>query len=260
MKFLKENWANLLTIVLLIAAGILLLVNPSSFGLIIIQAVGVVLFIYGIVNIVKYFKASPEEAAKGYTFSTGAILISSGAFCFFSSGWFKDTFPILAVLYGLFQILIGFIKLQRTVDALRAKDSLWYMRAISTVMSLLFGLLIVMNPDMTMMSIWVFTGITLIIEGVFDAVTLYLQEKEKNKAHAPQAHAPQAEAPAAWQEAAGAEAPAAASESPASRPETAQANAPAPRPETAQADAPAPRPSAANDAASESPAAEPNVE
>ena len=84
------------------------------------------------------------------------------------------------VLYGLLQILISFRKLQGMMDALRAKQRFWYLRAISACMTLLFGLLIVLNPNMTFMSIWVFTGITLLVEGVFDCVLLTLQLK---KAH-----------------------------------------------------------------------------
>ena len=87
-------------------------------------------------------------------------------------------FPVLAVLYGLFQVLIGFRKLQRMVDALRLGRSLWWLRAISAGITLLFGFLIAFNPTMTMMSVWVFTGITLIIEGIFDAVLLYATYKK----------------------------------------------------------------------------------
>ena len=106
--------------------------------------------------------------------------IAAGVFCLFKSGWFVGVFPVLAVLYGLFQILIGFIKLQRMVDALRVKQELWYLKAISSGITLLFGFLIIFNPGMTMMSIWVFTGITLIIEGILDAALIFLQvQKQK---------------------------------------------------------------------------------
>jgi len=59
-----------------------------------------------------------------------------------------------------------------------AAFGLCYLKAISAGISLLFGFIIVLNPAMTFMSIWVFTGITLIIEGVFDAVSLFLQQNK----------------------------------------------------------------------------------
>ena len=178
MKFIKENWASLLTILFLVLVGILLLVDPATFGVTIIKVAGILFAALGIYDLVKYFRAEPAEAAKGQAFSSGVTMISIGCFCFFGSGWFKNVFPVLAVLYGLFQILIGFRKAQRTVDALRTKQPLWYLRAISAGITLLFGFIIVLNPGMTFMSIWVFTGITLIVEGVFDAVSLFLQQNK----------------------------------------------------------------------------------
>ena len=178
MKFIKENLNALLTILFLVLIGILLLVDPATFGITIIKVAGVLFAVLGIFDLVKYFRSEPAEAAKGQGFSSGVTMISIGCFCFFGSGWFMDAFPVLAVLYGLFQILLGFRKAQRTVDAIRIKNSLWYLKAISAGISLLFGFIIVLNPGMTFMSIWVFTGITLIIEGVFDAVSLFLQQKK----------------------------------------------------------------------------------
>ena len=178
MKFIKENLNALLTILFLVLIGILLLVNPATFGVTIIKVAGVLFAALGVFDLVKYFRAAPAEAAKGQGLSSGVTMVSIGCFCFFGSGWFKDAFPVLAVLYGLFQILIGFRKSQRMVDALRMKQPLWYLRAISAGITLLFGFIIVLNPGMTFMSIWVFTGLTLIIEGVFDAAALFLQQKK----------------------------------------------------------------------------------
>ena len=178
MKFIKENWASLLTILFLVLVGILLLVDPATFGITIIKVAGILFAALGVFDLVKYFRAEPAEAAKGSAFYSGLTMLSAGCFCFFGSGWFVSVFPVLAVLYGLFQILIGFRKAQRTVDALRLKKPLWYLKAISAGISLLFGFIIVLNPGMAFMSIWVFTGVTLILEGVFDAVSLFLQQKK----------------------------------------------------------------------------------
>ena len=178
MKFIKENVNALLTSLFLILIGILLLVDPATFGITVIKVAGVLFAALGVFDLVKYFRVEPAEAAKGQGFSSGVTMISIGCFCFFGTGWFKDVFPVLAVLYGLFQILIGFRKAQRTVDSLRTKNPLWYLKAISAGITLFNGFIIVLNPGMAFMNILVFTGITLIIEGVFDAVSLFLQQKK----------------------------------------------------------------------------------
>ena len=169
--FARKNWAVLATILFSIVMGVLLLVNPSVYAIAMIRLAGILLFVLGIFDIIKYFRTEPEEAAKGSAFSSGITLISVGCFCLFGVGWLRAAFPVLAVLYGLLQILIGFRKLQRMTDAIRAKQQLWYLRAISAFVTLLFGFLVVVNPN------WVLTGIALLIEGVFDCVALVLQQK-----------------------------------------------------------------------------------
>ena len=57
MKFLKENWSSILTILFLIVVGILLLVNPATFGVAIIKIVGVLLVVLGVYDLIKYFRA-----------------------------------------------------------------------------------------------------------------------------------------------------------------------------------------------------------
>ena len=174
MKFLRENWSSLLMILFLIVVGILVLVNPDLYTTIIIRVVGVLLTLLGIYDIVKYFRSDPMEAAKGSGFYSGVMMVTAGGFCIFSLNTLKSVFPMMAVLYGIFQIVLGYRKLQHMVDALRMKLPLWWLQAISVGISLLFGYLIALNSGMTLMSIWVFTGITMIIEGVFDAASMFV--------------------------------------------------------------------------------------
>ena len=181
MKFLKENWSSCLTVVFLIVVGVLLLVDPATYSVVILKVAGILLAALGVYDILKYFRAKPEEAAKGSGFYSGAIMITAGLFCVFGGKWYQDVFPVLAVLFGVFQILIGYRKLQQMVDALRMKKALWWMKAISAGISLLFGFIITASPYMKLMSIWVFTGLTMIIEGVFDAVGMFMQNRSKKE-------------------------------------------------------------------------------
>ena len=186
MKFLKENWFSMLTTLFLIVVGILLLVNPDLYSTIILQIAGILLAVLGSYDLFKYFRAEPEDAAKGSSFYSGAIMITAGVFCLFSGNRLKEAFPFLAVLYGVFQILLGYRKLQRMADALRIKDPAWWLKAISAGISLLFGYIIALNPEMKLVGIWVFTGLTLIIEGIFDATAMVIVLEKKKAARAAQ--------------------------------------------------------------------------
>lgn len=178
MKFIRKNLTTLAAVFFSVVMGILLLVNPSVYAIAMIRLAGALLLALGVFDVVKYFRTKPEEAAKGSALYSGLTRFSAGCFCLFGAGWFLTVFPVLAVLYGLLQILISFRKLQGMTDAFRTKQRFWYLRAISAYITLLFGFLIVLNPNMTFISIWGFTGITLLIEGIFDCVLLTPQLKK----------------------------------------------------------------------------------
>ena len=146
------------------------------------ELAGVFLVVLGALRIVRYFRTDPETAARGQDFFIGLIAILGGLFCIFFTGWFLSAFTTLAVIYGLLQLLLGFSKVQRTVDFLRMELSLWYLPACSALIYLVFGFIIVLNPEMTLINVWVFTGVTMIVEGIITAVCLFLLERERREA------------------------------------------------------------------------------
>ena len=176
MKYLFKHTRDCVTIIVLIVIGVLLLVNPAVYAASLVRVVGALLAVLGLIRIVRYFRTEAKEAAKGDDFSTGLIEIIVGVCCVFGQEWLVGIFSVLAVFYGLFQLLLGFRRIQDTIDSLRMKTKMWYLRAGSALLYLIFGLVIVSNLEMA--PIWIFTGITLIIEGIADAATLWMMRKE----------------------------------------------------------------------------------
>ena len=180
--FFRRYLRDIITALFLIVVGILLLINPVAFAMGLVKLAGVFLVVLGALRIVRYFRTDPETAARGQDFFIGLIAILGGLFCIFFTGWFLSAFTTLAVIYGLLQLLLGFSKVQRTVDFLRMKLSLWYLPASSALIYLVFGFIIVLNPEMTLINVWVFTGVTMIVEGIITAVCLFLLERERREA------------------------------------------------------------------------------
>ena len=179
--FFRRYLRDIITALFLIVVGILLLINPVAFAMGLVKLAGVFLVVLGALRIVRYFRTDPETAARGQDFFIGLIAILGGLFCIFFTGWFLSAFTTLAVIYGLLQLLLGFSKVQRTVDFLRMDLSLWYLPACSALIYLVFGFIIVLNPEMTLINVWVFTGVTMIVEGIITAVCLFLLERERHE-------------------------------------------------------------------------------
>ncbi|MGM9602292.1 MAG: HdeD family acid-resistance protein [Faecousia sp.] len=183
MKFIKKNIGSISICLLEILIGVLLLINPVGFAAGIIIAAGVVLTVNGVLFIIRYFRMNPHEAAISQSLIKGLVLLLLGAFCVFRSGWFIVTFPILTILYGVAILVTGLSKIQWTVDMIRLKQKKWGLAAVSAAVSVLCGIVILHNPFTSTAVLWIFAGIYLIVEAVFDFIVLLFDRKanEKNK-------------------------------------------------------------------------------
>lgn len=160
----------------------MLLVNPVDFTSGIFIALGVFLVIMGIASIIKYFKTPVAEAAKSQTLTKGLLTALAGVFCMFGTGWLIATFPIITILYGVIMLVIGLSKIQLVMDAVRRKEN-WFWHLISAAITLICAGIVIMNPFSSTAALWMFTGISLIVDAIFDLVALiYAQNANREGA------------------------------------------------------------------------------
>ena len=178
---LKRNLGSVAMSLAEIIIGVLLLVNPVGFTSGIIVTFGVVLMITGIGTTIKYFRTEPEEAAVSQILVKGLLMLLAGAFCAFNSHWFIATFPVLTLVYGVVILITGITKVQWTVDIIRMKRSKWFWAAISAAISIVCGIVIITSPFSTTAILWMFIGISLIVEAVFDMIGSIFGNREKQE-------------------------------------------------------------------------------
>ena len=76
------------------------------------------------------------------------------------------------MLYGVGLLVMGVVKVQWTVDILRVKVGRWYLPGISALVSLVCAAVILLNPFASMVALWVFIGVALIVEAVVDLLAI----------------------------------------------------------------------------------------
>lgn len=172
MYIIKRSLSSLAMIGAELLAGILLLVDPVGLTTGIITACGIVLMLWGVGCTVKYFRTDPEIAAEDHTLVRGALLLLGGAFCAFRSYWFVATFPVLTLLYGVVILVGGIVKLQWMLDIIRLKRRRWLPAAVSAFVSIVCGIVVIVDPFGTTAVLWMFTGISLLAEAVFDLIAM----------------------------------------------------------------------------------------
>lgn len=162
--------------------GVLLLIDPIGFTSGIIVTLGILAVIWGIGQIISYFMVSPEDAVKGGKLTKGILLTVFGFFCAAKSEWFLVTFPVITVLYGVLALVIGVGKLQQTANMARMKQKYWYITLISAVLTILFAVIIILNPFASTAIHWVFIGVTMLVDAVMDLVTfIFAKIARKNR-------------------------------------------------------------------------------
>lgn len=181
MKRWKEMPNSIVLCVVELVTGILLLLNPVKFTSAVIIGAGVVLVVLGGIAVVKYFRASPEEASLGQMLARGLISILAGGFCIFRWEWFLATFPALSIVYGVAILLTGIRKIQITVDMLRLKRQKWIWSAADAAISMIGAIVILCSPFASTAVLWTFTGATLVVEGLFDLVVIILCRRAKGE-------------------------------------------------------------------------------
>lgn len=174
MSVIKMNIKEIIFCISELVIGILLLINPVSFTSGIIVLLGVSMLATGILFGYKYFRMDAEEAKKGNMLTFAILLVMVGAFCILRSDWFIATFPILTVLYGVMMLISGVSKIQTMVDMLRLQNNKWFWAGINAAVSIVCAVIIFWSPFTSTALLWIFAGVSLIVEAVLDIVTIFL--------------------------------------------------------------------------------------
>ncbi len=174
MDRVKANLPAFIMFILEAAVGILLLVNPIGFTSAIVRAVGIGMAVGGAIWCIKYFRTEVMEAASSGMLFVGVVCVMIGLVLIFKTEWLITTFTVLIMMYAVMILLLGVLKLQWTVDLIRMKRERWVVSALSALIAILFGLLIIWNPFKTTEILWSLAGAGLIAQAIFDIIALFV--------------------------------------------------------------------------------------
>lgn len=175
MRFLKRNSNVILVSLLEAVIGILLLVDPVRFTTAIIFVFGIVLLVGGVLSVIRYFRADPVSASVSGDMVKGLVMLLAGAFLAIRPSWLITTFPVLMILYGIVILVGGLYKAQWFIDALRLKAGKWLFHLINAAVSIVCGFVILANPFASTVVMWMFIGISLVVEAALDVVALIIK-------------------------------------------------------------------------------------
>ena len=155
--------------VALFVLGLFLVIFPAASQEIICKAIGVALCVCGVLRLINYFRIAGNEVLGSYGLVQGVTLLAFGMF-------FVIKPQVIGVFLGtalaIIIIVDGILKLQYAVDFYHLQSDKWWIELIGAVFMVVIGVIALLNPFSTTTALTVFIGIALMVEGVWDFISL----------------------------------------------------------------------------------------
>lgn len=171
---LKDHSKSVFYIVFALIAGLCLLLFPQMTTSVVFWGLAAVLMVIGAINLISYFRASVITAVTGDSMASGLLLIVLGLVI----GFAQETIAsLLPVIFGLVLFVGGILKTQGAFDLKRMGDLRWFITLIGALVSLVFGVIVLVNPFGTLMTLMRVMGAFLVVESIQDAIYAMRYEK-----------------------------------------------------------------------------------
>ena len=154
-----------------IVMGLVMIIFPQFTLEMLCYLIAAVLGVLGVFNLIVYFTRDILKDVYRYDFVTGVMMILVAIIFIVKSELMIDLIP---VIMGIIVFWNGVTKLQRSIDLLRTGYNGWIFVLIISLMSLSFGVFIILQPDFIAQAVMIIIGISLVFGGVSDVISLVL--------------------------------------------------------------------------------------
>ena len=164
----KLKWNLILMSILYLALGIFLLMVPGTALNIVCYALGGVVLACAAVQLIRYFAVERGVFQSQLTLISGLVCLGLGAFLIIRSDL---VVRILPIVFGLFVIFDSLGRIQNALELRRCKYSSWKGFLLLAVLSIVLGIVMILDPFGTMETLVMAIGVILIIEGALNLLS-----------------------------------------------------------------------------------------
>lgn len=172
-----EKYSILISI-LLIILSVLLILKPMKSLEVFIIIFAIIMLINGAMNFISYFTTEKESRLFSFDLIIGIITILSGILMLIYRVELISTFSIIL---GIWIIINNLFKMQLSVNLSSIPSSGWIGLMILSILMIVLGVLLVINPFGSIVTITSLTGTLLLISEVINLFeSIYILNKIKN--------------------------------------------------------------------------------
>ena len=138
---MKRSW--IMTSIIMIAIGVVMIMCPVRYMGMLVSALGYVLLVAATVMILNFL--SSKKVLINYIALTGTLFV--GLLGLFVLVHRRDILQILSLVFGLVLVIEGLSDLYNAfMYARRAGRTAWWLLAVLSVLTVIFGLILLVNP------------------------------------------------------------------------------------------------------------------
>lgn len=154
----------------LILMGILFIAFPKSSTVIICYATGIVACIWGFIRLVAHFKIDSMEVFGSYGLVQGAALLIVGITIIANPDILAK---FITIVFGIIMLIDGTLKIEYAIDLGRIKVNGWIWVLVTAVLMIVLGVIAIVNPFETAVTLMIFLGCILIADGISDLIIIW---------------------------------------------------------------------------------------
>ena len=164
----KLKWNLIVMSVLYLALGIFLLMVPGTALNVVCYALGGVVLLGAVIQLVRYFLVERGIFQSQLTLISGLVCLALGGFLILRS---DIVVRILPIVFGLFVIFDSLGRVQSALELRRCGYGSWKGFLLLALLSVVLGVVLVANPFGAMETLVMAIGVILIIEGALNLLS-----------------------------------------------------------------------------------------
>lgn len=174
-KRIKKTFnASLVTSIIFVVVGLFLFIKPDTTISIISYITGSVLLFMGLVNIYKYFSTDNKINMFSFDLAYGVLLSIAGLALIIDTSIFAK---VINIILGIWIIVNSITKFQYGLVLKKANNKDWTYTVFVSLLSFAWGVLLLINPFKTALTITQMIGIFIIVYAVLDIIDNFIIRK-----------------------------------------------------------------------------------
>ena len=176
---MKHNY--FINAVIMVILGIVLVIWPHILGVMLCYLLGGALIVMGVFQLISFLRGERLGFYNKFVMMMGIVLVLLGIWICAQP---RIVLSIIPVVVGIIVLIHGLMDIQYTLDIKKAGSEKWWIALIAAALTLIVGLLLMLNPFTAYEITMVLLGVAMLYDGGSDLALLlfsYLAQRDTHK-------------------------------------------------------------------------------